>query len=151
MLKAKELMSSEIISVTENTSIPELASLLSTHKINGVLVMNDHDELIGVVTESDLIDQNKKIHIPTVLTLLDSFIYLERPGKMEEELKKMTGTVVKDIISKELITVQEDTPLDELATIMAEKKVHTLPVLSGKKLIGVIGKADIIKTIAQKK
>lgn len=149
MLTAKDLMSKNVITVTIDTPVQELATILSSHKISGVPVLDDDNEVIGVVTESDLIDQNKKVHIPTVMSILDSFIFLESPGKMEKELKKMSGTQVKDIFSPELITIQETTPLDELATLMAEKNIHTLPVLSGKKLVGVIGKADIIRTIAQ--
>jgi CBS-domain-containing membrane protein len=149
MLTAKELMSKNVITVTGETPVRELASILSSHKISGTPVVDENEEVIGVVTESDLIDQNKKVHIPTVMAILDSFIFLESPGNMEKELKKMTGTQVKDIFAREIITVQEDTPLDELATLMAEKNIHTLPVLSGKKLVGVIGKADIIRTIAE--
>ena len=52
------------------------------------------------------------------------------------------------VFAHEVITVQQDTPLDEVATLMAEQKVHTLPVLDDEKLVGVIGKSDIIRTIA---
>ena len=63
----------------------------------------------------------------------------------------MAGSKVEDIFAREVIAVQQDTPLDEVATLMAEKKVHTLPVLDGKTLVGVIGKSDIIRIIAQGK
>jgi CBS-domain-containing membrane protein len=149
MITAKELMSTKVLTATPETSVRELASMLTSHKISGVPVLDANNEVIGVVTESDLIDQKKKVHIPTVMAILDAFVYLESPDTMEKELKKMAGSQVKDIFSRELITVQEDTPLDEIATLMAEKNVHTLPVLAGKKLVGVIGKADIIRTIAR--
>jgi predicted transcriptional regulator len=148
MLTAKELMSKKVITVTSETPVRELAAILTENKISGVPVIDNQSEVIGVVTESDLIDQNKKVHIPTVVAILDSFIFLESPEKMKNELKKMAGIKVEDILAHEIITVQQDTPLDEIATLMAEKKVHTLPVLDGKKLVGVIGKSDIIRTIA---
>lgn len=148
MLTAKELMSVNVITVTGKTPVRELARILSDNKISGVPVVNDQGGVIGVVTESDLIDQNKKVHIPTVVAILDSFLFLESPEKMEKELKKMAGATVSDIFAPEIITVQQDTPLDEIATLMAEKKVHTLPVLDGETLVGVIGKSDIIRTIA---
>lgn len=151
MLTAKELMSTSVITVTGETSVRELAKILSDNNIGGAPVVDDQGEVVGVVTESDLIDQNKKVHIPTVVAILDSFIFLESPEKMEKELTKMAGSKVEDIFADEVITVQQDTPLDEVATLMAEKKVHTLPVLDEKKLVGVIGKSDIIRTIAQGK
>lgn len=151
MLKAKDIMSHEVIVVNESDSVRDLAITLITHKINGVPVVDDANQVVGVVTESDLIFQNKKVHIPTAVAILDSFLFLERPNKMEAEMKKIAGSHVSDICSYELVTVSPQTPLDELATLMAEKKVHTLPVLEGKELVGVIGQTDIIRTIAQKK
>ena len=151
MLTAKQLMTNKVITVTGTTPVRELAKILLENNISGAPVLDDHDKLVGVVTESDLIDQNKKVHIPTVLTILDSFIFLESPNKMEKELKKMAGTTVEDIFAHEVISVQKGTPLDEVATLMAEKNVHTLPVMDGEKLVGVIGKSDIIRTLAQGK
>lgn len=151
MLKAKDIMSHEVIVVNESDSVRELAVTLITHKINGVPVVDDTNQVVGVVTESDLIFQNKKVHIPTAVAILDSFLFLERPNKMEAEMKKIAGSQVSDICSYEVVSVTPETPLDELATLMAEKKVHTLPVLEGDELVGVIGQTDIIQTIAQKK
>jgi CBS-domain-containing membrane protein len=147
MLTAKEIMSKEVITVATDTPVNELADLLWKKKIGGVPVVDDNGKLLGVVTESDLIDQNKKVHIPTVLTILDSMIFLENPAKIDKELKKMTGSTVGDIYSTEVVTVSEETPMYEVATIMANQKVHTLPVVKNDKVIGVIGKADIIRNL----
>jgi predicted transcriptional regulator len=151
MLTAKELMSTDVITVTSETPVRELAKIFSENTISGAPVVDDQSKVIGVVTESDLIYQNKKVHIPTAVAILDAFFFLENPEKMEKEMKKIAGTKVSDIFAREIITVQQDTSLDEVATLMAEKKVHTLPVLDGNKLVGVIGKSDIIRTIAQGK
>ncbi len=151
MLTAKELMTSQVITVKPETPVRELAKILSENNISGAPVVDDQGKVMGVVTESDLIYQNKKVHIPTVVAILDAFIYLENPDKTEKELKKMAGSKVEDIFAREVISVQQDTPLDEVATLMAEKKVHTLPVMDGDKLVGVIGKSDIIRMIAQGK
>ncbi|MFH0784526.1 MAG: CBS domain-containing protein [Pseudomonadota bacterium] len=147
MLKAKEIMSVDVITVTPETSVTDLARLLASNNISGAPVVDASGNLLGVVTESDLIDQTKKIHIPTVVAILDSLIFLERPNKMEKDIRKFAGSTVADIYTKNPLTVDEDTLLDELATIMAEKNMHTLPVLRGKQLVGVIGKGDIIKTL----
>jgi CBS domain-containing protein len=147
MKKAADIMTLNVITVTTETSVQELATLLSFNNISGAPVVDNAGNLLGVVTENDLIDQAKKLHIPTVITILDSVFYLENPDRMEKEMKKIAGTTVLDIYSSEIITVNEDTSLDEIATIMAEKNIHTLPVVREKKLIGVIGKKDIIKTL----
>lgn len=147
MLTAKDIMTRKVITVKTATPVSELAELLWAKKISGVPVVDDDGKLLGVVTESDLIDQNKKVHIPTVMTILDSMIFLESPTKLDKELKKMTGTTVGDIYTSEIITVTENTPMYEVATIMANKKLHTLPVVENDKLTGVIGKGDIIRNL----
>lgn len=140
-------MTKDVYTVSLETTVTALAKLLAEHNIGGVPVLDNSGSLLGVVTENDLIDQKKKIHIPTVVTILDSVIYLENPSKMEKEMMKIAGATVGDIYSKNPLTVTEDTLLDEISTIMAEKNVHTLPVMRADKLVGVIGKQDIIRTL----
>jgi CBS domain-containing protein len=147
MLKAKDIMTTDIISVRGTTPVSELAKLLTSNNISGAPVLDDDDKVIAVVTESDLIDQSKKLHIPTVVTILDSVFYLENPDKMEAEMKKIAGSKVSEICSGPPKTVSSGTQLDEIATIMAEENIHTLPVLEEGKLVGIIGKKDIIKTL----
>jgi CBS domain-containing protein len=147
MKKALDIMTADVVTVTLETPVQELARILSAHNISGVPVVDSSGALIGVVTENDLIDQTKKLHIPTIVTILDSIFYLENPDKMEKEMKKIAGTTVLDIYSSNLVTVDGETAIDEIATIMAEKSIHTLPVVHENKLVGVIGKRDIIKTL----
>ncbi|SDP13783.1 CBS domain-containing protein [Desulforhopalus singaporensis] len=147
MLQAKDIMTKKVVTVQPETSVIELAKLLASNNISGAPVVADDGTLLGVVTESDLIDQKKKIHIPTVVTILDSVIYLENPDKMEKEIKKIAGATVGDICSKKPVTVSTVTSIEEMATIMAEKGVHTLPVMDGDRLVGVVGKKDIIRTL----
>lgn len=149
MLKAKDIMTGDLITVKPTTTIEDLARTLTEHNISGAPVVNDAGDLIGIVTENDLISQNKRLHIPTVMRLFDAFIMLESPSKIEKEIKKMAAITVDDICTKKVITITEDTPVQDIATIMSEKKVHLIPVVEGKKIRGIIGKIDLIKGITK--
>ena len=151
MLTAKEIMTTEVITVSPAMPVSELAALLTEKKISGAVVVDDSGAVTGVVTESDLIDQKKKLHIPTVAAILDAVIMLENPFKLDKEFKKMTGTTVADIATSDPVTVTEATPVEELATLMSERRLHTLPVLRDGRLVGVVGKTDIIRTISGKR
>lgn len=150
MLTAKDIMTKNVTTVGASTTIEELARILMEHKISGAPVVDDNENLIGIVTENDLISRDKRLHIPTVMRLFDAFIVLESQSKIEKEIKRMTAITVNDIYTKEVITLAGDTPVQDIATIMSEKKVHLIPVVEGKnekKIIGIIGKIDLIKGI----
>jgi len=149
MITAKEIMTKEVITVTEDTSIKELSDLFIKHKVNGFPVLDKDSQMVGIVTEKNLIEQNKNLHIPTVIALFDAVIYLESGKKFEEEVKRFNATLVRDIYTSNVVTVSPDTSIDEIASLMAEKGVHSIPVMDGKNTVGIIGKLDIIKGLAQ--
>ncbi len=144
---ARDIMTKNVITVSPDTPVSELARLFMVHRFNGVPVVGSDGMLMGVVTQDDLIDQHKKVHIPTVINLLDSVFFLESPDLLDKELKKMTGMTAGDICSKSVVTVTEDTALEEVATIIAERRIHTIPVVDGGRLVGIIGRIDVIRTL----
>ena len=103
--------------------------------------------LYGIVTENDLISKNRRLHIPTVLRLFDAFIPLGA-GKLDEEIKRMAASTVGEICSRDVVTVDEEASLEDIATIMIERNVHLLPVMGKGKLMGIIGKKNLIRGIA---
>ncbi len=148
MKTAQDIMTQNVVSVTQETSVRDLARALLNNNISGVPVLDKNGKLCGIATESDLIFQNKRLHVPPFITILDSFLFLDNPEKMEQELKKIAGATVLDIYTEEVVSIEPGTPLDEIATIMIEKKMHTLPVLSENgEMVGIVGKKDIIRTI----
>jgi CBS-domain-containing membrane protein len=149
MLTAKDIMTKEVIAVTPNTSIEELADLLVNNRISGAPVVNAAGTLVGIVTENDLISRNKRLHIPTVVSFLDAAIYLESSKKFADEVKRVTATKVADICVTKVVTITEDTSLTDIATIMSEKKVHILPVIKEGKVVGIVGKRDVVRAVSQ--
>lgn len=149
MLTAKDIMTKEVVTVRPDTSIQDLASLLVKHQISGVPVLNEAGDLYGIVTEDDLISQNKRLHIPTVVSFLDAAIYLESSRKFEEDVKRLAATRVGDICTRKVITITEDTTVVDIATIMDSKKVHLLPVMAGGKVAGIVGKRDVVRAVAR--
>jgi len=147
MIKVADVMTREVISVTLETPLRELAEILSKNNINGVPVVDEDGAVLGVVCESDLVDQNKPLHIPTVFVILDSVIPLDNPWRLQKEFKRLTATKVGDIYSGPAVCVAPDTELSEVARLMAERKLYTIPVLEGGKLVGVVGMRDVITAL----
>ena len=148
MKTASDIMTQDVVTVNKNQPIGDLSKIFIENHFNGVPVLDNTGKFVGVVTQGDLIEQNKNLHIPTVIALFDAVLFLESEKKFEDDLKKLTGSKIEDIYHKNLITVSPDTDLNEIITLMAEKDIHTLPVLDGDKLIGIIGKRNIIREMA---
>lgn len=148
MPRASDIMTKEVVTVTKETPIRELARTLLEKNINGVPVVDDHNAVIGVVCESDLVEFNKPLHIPTVFVILDSVIPLENPWRLHKDFKRIAATKVGDIYSHPATTVQPDTDVAEIARIMSETKYYTIPVEEDGKLVGVVGKVDIVRSLA---
>ncbi|MBU5637757.1 CBS domain-containing protein [Geomonas sp. Red69] len=147
MMKAKEIMTTDVITVRRDTTVRDLAKLFAERRISSVPVVDDEGLLIGIVSESDLIERDKPLHIPTVISIFDWVIYLESDKRFEKELQKMTGQTVRDIYSEEVASVGPDAPVSEVAEIMTERKVQAVPVVEGRRVVGIIGRIDMVRTM----
>jgi CBS-domain-containing membrane protein len=147
MITANDIMTQEVISIAPETEIAQAAKLLLTNRINGVPVINDAGELVGILCQSDLIIQQKNIPIPSLFTLLDGFIPLTSSKKLDKEVEKIAATKVADAMTPDPVTVNSDTGIEEIAALMVEKNYHTLPVVDANKLVGIVGKVDVLRTL----
>lgn len=145
MLKAKDVMTRDVTIVTADMKVDELGRLFIDKKISGAPVADSKGALIGIVTENDLIRKNTRLHIPTVLRVFDAIIPLGRPDSVEDEIKKMTASTVGEICTKEVLSVSPEASIQDVSSIMFEKGVHLVPVLEAGKIVGIIGKIDIIR------
>jgi CBS domain-containing protein len=150
MLTAGNVMTRDIITVKKETTIRELAELFTQHRISSAPVVDDNGEMIGIVTETDLIEQDKNLHIPTVISLFDWVIYLESDKKFEKELNKMTGQTVGEIYTQKVETVTPATPVSDVADIMSSRKINSIPVVEGNKVVGIVARIDLIRTMIRR-
>jgi CBS-domain-containing membrane protein len=147
MLKVKDIMTRDVKTVSPETEIAQAAKLLLTERINGVPVVNKSNEVVGILCQSDLIAQQKSIPIPSLFTLLDGYIPLTLLSRLDKEVEKIAATKVNHAMTPDPTTVNSDTDIDKVAALMVEKNYHTLPVVDNGKLVGIVGKEDVLKTL----
>jgi len=144
-MTVKEIMECDFLTVQVSMDLETLAKTFIESKKDYAIVVDDAGNLVGVVTETDLIFQEKNLHIPTVFTFFDSMIFLESMTKFNDEVKKISATQVGEIMTKDVVTLDENTTIKEAATLMLEKDIHHLPVLQNKKPVGVVTKEGLLK------
>ena len=149
MLTAKDIMTREVCTVHEDTDLKELAARFVESNHKTLPVVDDAGRLVGVVSQTDLIEQDKPLHIPTVISLFDWVIYLESPKAFSEEVRKVSARKVGEICTREVITCAPTTLVDEIASLMVEHKVHLLPVLDDSRLVGVVARLDMIRSLGR--
>ena len=113
-------MTHKVYTIRPEASIQEAAQLLFQQRISGVPVVDDADGMIGMLTEADIISKANR-----------------------------EGLKVYDIMSREVISVTEETPVDEIALLLSERKIKRVPVVRNNKLIGIVSRADIVHAVAQ--
>jgi len=147
MQTVQDIMTRDVITVTPDTDITQATKILLEHRINGLPVLDKNQRLVGIVCQSDMIAQQKRIPLPSLFTLLDGYISLTSTKQFEKEVQKIAATQVAQAMTADPVTVTQDTSLEEIAQLMVGKKLHTLPVVHKGELVGIVGKEDMLRTL----
>ena len=144
MKRVRELCAEPLV-VSTTLGVRELAQFLLDNNADGACVVDD-GEIVGVVTSMDLVFQEKRIHLPTFVAVLDGFLPTDLLGnRTRVELDKVTGTTVGEIMTSPPITVNPETPITEAATLMVERHLTLLPVVDGMAVVGALTKRDLLR------
>lgn len=144
-MQAREFMV-EPLTVPPDLSVRELVELLLREHADGACVVED-GRLIGVVTTMDLVFQEKQVHLPSFLAVMDFMIPLEPPDKLRQELDKISATRARDLMSARPLAVEVDTPIAEVASSMVDKHVTIVPVIDRGRLVGMITKPALLRAV----
>ena len=147
MLKVRDIMTRELITVSPETEIVHAAKLLLENRINGVPVMNKMGKLVGILCQSDLIAQQKKFPVPSFFTLLDGLIPLISKKQIEKQVRKIAAITVAQAMTPNPVTVQPNMDIEEVAALMVDNNFHTIPVVEEGELVGIVGKEDMLRTL----
>jgi CBS domain-containing protein len=149
MLQARDIMTREVLTVSPETSISDLSKILENRRIGGLPVVDKDGLLVGIITQTDLVERARHLELPPAINILDFHFYLQIPSHLIHRVEKMLGTTVGDCMTPNPVTVAPDTPVSRIAALMAKQKMFTIPVLEGGKIVGVVGKMDLVRAMAQ--
>lgn len=148
MRTAKDIMTRDVVTVTPDTDVNAAAKILLEKDFNGLPVLDEGGKLVGVLCQSDLVVQQREFPLPSFFTLLGGFVALSSLSQLQRAVDKMAATRVSQAMTPDPVSVSPDTPVNKLADLMVENKYHTIPVLEAGKLVGVVGKKDILRLLA---
>jgi CBS domain-containing protein len=145
MLMAKDVMTADVITVASDTTIRTVAELLVTQGVSGVPVL-DKGVLVGIVTEGDL------LHRPEIGTATRPVSWWSRIFRNKAvpaaAYSREHSTRVVDLMTKNVITVEESTPIADIADLFGQRKIRRVPVVRGGKVVGIVSGANIVRALA---
>ena len=152
MKSAREIMSPDPFTVGPDTPVREIAQIMLDNRIRCLPVVDGEGNVLGVVDEEDLVHQDAKIHFPTFIHFLESYIMLPSSmNRFEKELRQAVGSVARDVMEEDYRSVNPLDSVETVATLMNDKDLEYVLVVEDSKLHGIITRADIIKTLIEGK
>jgi CBS domain-containing protein len=148
-MNAKDVMTIEVITVSPETTVPELARILSEKGISGAPVVDVDHRLVGLVSEGDLLHRAETGTERRVQRRrswwLDSVAAEE---ELARDYVKAHGRTVADIMTRAVISVDETTELADIAMLLETKRIKRVPVVSGGRLVGIVSRANLVRALA---
>lgn len=144
-MKAKDVMTADVMTVTEDTSVLEAIRLMLQRKISGLPVVDASGALVGMVTEGDLL---RRVELGTERTRTRWIEFLAGPGRQADEYARAHGRKVGDVMTREVRTVPEHASLNDALDSMERYHIKRVPVMRGHKMIGIITRSNLLRAIA---
>jgi CBS domain-containing protein len=148
-MNAKDVMTTEVVTVSPETTVQELAKILSEKGISGTPVVDADQKLVGIVSEGDLLHRAETGTERRVQRRRSWWLEsVAAEQELARDYVKAHGRTVADIMTREVISAEETTDLADLAMLLETKRVKRVPVVSGGKLVGIVSRANLVRALA---
>jgi CBS domain-containing protein len=147
----RDVMTTHVATLRPDESIADAADKLAAGRYGAMPVVDAENRLVGLLRDEDLIVSEARVHVPTFINLLGATIPL--PGQMahlEDELHKLSGAKVGEVMDEEPWTIGPDATLEDLATLMNDRDITHVPVVDvDGTVLGIVARGDLVRFIAR--
>jgi len=144
-MKAMDVMVRDVVTVSPEDDIADVIKLLAEHDISALPVVDDDGHVVGVISEADLIRREEigtGKHRPWWLEALTP------ASTLANEFAKSHGRRVSELMSTDVVSASEDTPLGQIATLLEKHRIKRIPILRDGRLVGIVSRANLIQALA---
>lgn len=146
---AKDVMKTELVTVSGNTPVKEIAKLMLQHDISGVPVVDERGKVLGVVSELDLMRKHIKPNDPSIWTMIWG-MDADKTKKYQDALRKYLGKTAEDVMTAPALTVDAEDTLEKVGNLMFNKQIKRVFVTKDEKLAGVVSRSAFTKLLLEK-
>jgi CBS domain-containing protein len=145
-MKAKDVMTHDVVSIAPGAPILEAIARMISHHVSGMPVIDAHSQLVGMVTEADFL---RRAETHTEAPRRRWLELLLGPGSRADEYARSHGRTVQDVMSPKVITVDGQTPLSKVASLMEEHGIKRIPVVDNGRVVGIVSRADLMSAVTE--
>ncbi len=144
-----DIMDSDLVTVSPDDDVRTVVELLREHELPGLPVTGDKGQVVGIVTENDLTleEEQTNIPLPHYIDLLGGVVFLEPMAGFEKRLRKAFASKVSDMMTSDVDTISTDATVQDAGRMIAEKHHNRLPVVSDGRLVGVVTRVDVLRSL----
>lgn len=145
-MKAEDVMVRDVVTVAPDSSVADAIKLLGEHDVSALPVVDADDTLVGILSEADLLERGELGHPHPwwIETLMPA-------SELANEFAKAHGKKVEEVMSTDLVTATEDTPVSEIAALLERHRIKRVPIVDDGKLVGVVSRSNLIQALASAK
>jgi CBS domain-containing protein len=147
-MRADDVMTMEVITVSPDTHIRDVAKILLDNHVSALPVVDDKGQLLGIVSEGDLMRRRES---GTERRQSWWLRLIENPNDLAEEYVKSHGLHARDVMTKKVITVAEDTPVGDIAELLEKHRIKRVPVVHGGRVVGIVSRANLLHGLIVRK
>lgn len=148
-LTVRAVMRREVPIAGPDASVAELARLMVEHRVPGVPIIDD-GELVGIVTEADLIQREANVDTPSVISFLDAVVVADAGTPFDEELRRVLATSASELMTSPVFSIRDIATVSELATLMLQQRINPVPVVDdNRQIVGLATRTGIVELIAR--
>jgi CBS domain-containing protein len=143
-MKAADVMTRTVITVRPQTSLAEAVKRMLENGVSGLVVVDERERVVGILSEGDLL---RRAETQTERRRPHWLEFLLGPARLAHEFVRAHGRIIEEVMSPEVITVEEDTPLGEIVELFEERGIKRVPVLRDEELVGIVSRADLLRAL----
>ncbi len=148
-MNVADIMTREVVSVRADMRVGQIARVFREHQLSGLPVIDADGELVGIITELDMVKRHARPQMPAFLPLLGAYLPLGTKD-YKESLRRITGITAEDIMTTPVNTIGPDASIEDAATVMVSNRSNPLPVVDeNDHMIGIISRTDILGVIEE--
>jgi CBS domain-containing protein len=145
-----DVMTTDVVSVRLDDKVRDVSEQMVDTGVDAMPVIDDTGAVVGMISTTDLIVRESKVHIPTMVSILGAVLELPSEARrFDDDITKALGSDVSEVMHEGVITCRSDDTIERAATLMHDHEISRVPVVDDGRLVGIIARGDVLRAIVE--